>query len=195
MYSGGTGLYSGGTGLYAGNMRGMGMCNSGCGCEDDECCRECIGGGLFDSIANLAKKGVGAVKKEASQVMKYAPIVEKEVMRAVKDPKTLKDIERFGIYQVIPTLSAGLGGLAAGTAAASTAAIDAGITAPMIPFASAAGGQAGGYAGNKLANWIGKETGIKKGKGMPKKGRFVKGSQEARDFMKSLRDRKGIKLN
>ena len=222
LYSGGGnsgyGLYSGGGnsgyGLYSGgDNSGRGM---GCGCEccEDECCRECVGGNLFDSISKLAKKGFRAVKKEAGAVEKEASKVIKavkdpktlkeieklgikeasKVIKQLKDPKTIREIEKFGIYQVIPTLSAGLGGLAAGTAAAGTAAADAGITAPMIPFAGAAGSQAGSYAGNKLADFIGKQTGIKKGKGLPRKGRFEKGSQEARDFMKSLREKKGMKL-
>ena len=64
----------------------------------------------------------------------------------------------------------------------------------MIPFASAAGGTAGRYAGEKFADFIGKETGVKRGKGLPRKGRFEKGSQEAKDFMKAIREKKGIKL-
>ena len=227
----GGGLYSGntGSGIYAGNR------GSGCGCGHDDCCRECIGSGLFDKVKGGISKGVNTVskavnktgavkavskvvkktgidkavksaytpmsKKLITEVDKFAETPEgqavishaKVVLDKIEDPKTRLAAERMALYTVLPIAFGGLGGLIAGSAATALAAEDMGFTAPMIPFAAAAGGRAGGYAGDKTADAIGKKTGVSRGEGVavPRKGRFEKGSQAAKDFMASIRGKKG----
>lgn len=58
------------------------------------------------------------------------------------------------------------------------------------PVAGMAGSFAGKQAGNMLANKIGKMTGL----GVKRKGRFVKGSAEAREHMARIRKMKGGEL-
>ena len=215
LYSGNMG----GSGIYAGN-RGMGMCGCGCGMDDccEECVgsglfhkiKSGINKGV-NTVSQVAKKtgadkaimsGYTPMSKQLiTQVDKFANTPEgkdtlshsKSVLDKIEDPKTRLAAERMALYTALPIVFGGLGGLGAGAAATALAAEDLGFTAPMIPFAAAAGGRAGGYAGDKTADAIGKKVGVSRseGTGMARKGRFEKGSQAAKDFMASIRAKKG----
>jgi hypothetical protein len=215
LYSGNMG----GSGIYAGN-RGMGMCGCGCGMDDccEECIgsglfhkiKSGINKGV-NTVSRVAKKtgadkaimsGYTPMSKQLiTQVDKFADTPEgkdtlsrsKSVLDKIEDPKTRLAAERMALYTALPIVFGGLGGLGAGAAATALAAEDLGFTAPMIPFAAAAGGRAGGYAGDKTADAIGKKVGVSRseGTGMARKGRFEKGSQAAKDFMASIRAKKG----
>jgi len=148
---------------------------------------------IMSGYVPMSKKIVTAVDKFAKTPEGQAVISHsKAVLDKIVDPKTRLAAERMALYTVLPIVFGGLGGAIAGGAATALAAEDMGFTAPMIPFAAAAGGRAGGYAGDKTADAIGKKAGVSRGEGVaaPRKGRFEKGSQEARDYMKSLRDKK-----
>jgi hypothetical protein len=84
------------------------------------------------------------------------------------------------------TFTPALGRQIASTAIHQGIPIVAGLAGDMV--AGPLGGVAAGYAGTAAANAIGKSTGY--GIKPKRQGRFPKGSQEAKDFMKELRERK-----
>lgn len=136
----------------------------------DKCCEE-----------NMEGSGLGADIKEVSgKVKKGTKRVSKKVGKYVTTPEGLaSDVVNYGI----PSATAALLGTPAG--------IVGGPVAGMA--ASALGSKLGSMAADKISS----ETEItnREGEGLAKKrkSRFPKGSQEAKDHMKMLREKKGKK--
>ena len=166
-------------------MRGSGMCCSMCGCEmhSDQ---EMTGGKIKISKAlkklgrdikkGIEKEVVNPIKKDVQRefIDPAKKVVEGDIGGYVTSKKggLASDLVKFGIPAVV-------GGLSGMTATALTGNPVAGMAASAV--------------GSKLGSLAAKEVAKATGTGMPKrKGRFEKGSPEARDHMAKIR---GMKKN
>jgi hypothetical protein len=130
------------------------------------------GTGLKKNVGKAIKK---AVKKAVKPAEKLAVSGSDKVVDYVTSKKggLASDLVTYGI----PAVTSGLAGLAA------TAATGGNPVAGMA--ASAVGAKAGAMAA--------KEVSKAAGTGVPRKGRFVKGSEEAREYMRKMREKRGKK--
>ncbi len=141
--------------------------------DDDSSDDEMRGGGYLskaaEKVENVTRKGASKVKKAGKATGKYVTNVN----------GLTSDIVNYGLPAVG---SATLGALAGATG---------------NPLLGVAGSALGAKLGTVLADKIADETVIQSrtGEGMkPKrKGRFEKGSQEAKDHMRMIREKKGKK--
>ena len=207
----GLGLYAGGNGLYAsGKGCGRGCCNGMCGSGmlphttiiHHYGRNSMKGGDIFSDIGNAFdpnKNGVAqAFTPQAIEqafqpitstfqpvvqaVKNIVPDVEKIVKQRIVNParkiatkKVGKKVASALIHQGIPAVSGVLGSMVGNTLAPET-----------MGVAGLLGSQVGTQLGKMGAEELGKATGY----GVGRKGRFVKGSKEAKDYMASLRAKK-----
>lgn len=130
--------------------------------SDDE--GDIEGGSILKDIKTETGKVKRGVKKASKKVGKY-------VTSTQSDNGLASDLITYGI----PATTAALLGTPAGLLGGPVAGV----------AASAVGSKLGSLASEKIK----KET-LKEGNGMKRTARFAKGSQEAKDHMKMLRDRK-----
>ena len=140
-------------------------------CKMCKCKMEEMEGGKL----NVGKAIKKAVRKAVKPAEKLAVSGSDKVVDYVTSKKggLASDLVTYGI----PAVTSGLAGLAA------TAATGGNPVAGMA--ASAVGAKAGAMAA--------KEVSKAAGTGMPRKGRFVKGSEEAKAYMKAMREKRGKK--
>jgi hypothetical protein len=140
-------------------------------CKMCKCKMEDMSGGKL----NVGKAIKKAVRKAVKPAEKLAVSGSDKVVDYVTSKKggLASDLVTYGI----PAVTSGLAGLAA------TAATGGNPVAGMA--ASAVGAKAGAMAA--------KEVSKAAGTGMPRKGRFVKGSEEAKAYMKAMREKRGKK--
>ncbi len=131
-----------------------------CRKEVDKCCEEMEGEG----VGKVIEKTTKGIKRVGKKTGKYITNTD----------GLLSDVVNFGIP-------------------ATTAAL---LSAPATAFGGPAAGIAASALGSKLgvmaSDKIADETMIQSrtGEGMKRKPRFAKGSQEAKDYMKSLREKR-----
>ena len=140
-------------------------------CKMCKCKMEDMSGGKL----NVGKAIKKAVRKAVKPAEKLAVSGSDKVVDYVTSKKggLASDLVTYGI----PAVTSGLAGLAA------TAATGGNPVAGMA--ASAVGAKAGAMAA--------KEVSKAAGTGVPRKGRFVKGSEEAKAYMKAMREKRGKK--
>jgi len=140
-------------------------------CKMCKCKMEDMSGGKL----NVGKAIKKAVRKAVKPAEKLAVSGSDKVVDYVTSKKggLASDLVTYGI----PAVTSGLAGLAA------TAATGGNPVAGMA--ASAVGAKAGAMAA--------KEVSKAAGTGIPRKGRFVKGSEEAREYMRKMREKRGKK--
>jgi len=148
------------------------VCKHHIDCMDDDSDDEMRGGGYLskaaEKVENITRKGASKVKKAGKATGKYVTNTDGLASDAVA-------------YGIPAASSAALGALAA----------------PFGPAAQIAASAIGSKLGVMASDKIAAETVLqdRTGKGLkPKrKGRFEKGSQESKDYMASLRAKKGKK--
>jgi hypothetical protein len=162
-------------------MRGSGMCCSMCGCEMDH---EMTGGKIKVSKA-LKKLGRDIKKGIEKEVINP---IKKDVQREFIDPAKQVVVGDIGGY-----VTSKKGGLASDLVKFGIPAVTgglAGMTATALTGNPVAG-MAASALGSKLGSLASKEVAKATGTGMPKrKGRFEKGSPEARAHMEMIRKMK-----
>jgi len=158
------------------HVYGGGICAKCCNLlEEDEPCTH-MEGGKIDIAGAFKKLGRTINKTIVKPAEKAVAPIEKQVANYITAKKggLATDIEKYGIPAVA---SATLGGLAT-------------LATGGNPVAGVAGSALGSKLGSMGATELEKATGTGI---MKRKGRFEKGSQEAKDYMKAMREKRGKK--
>jgi hypothetical protein len=137
------------------------------------------GEGFFDDIGDafshtFSKEGGRTIREGLQGTFDPRQNSVGDFFKNIFTPDLGRLIARPLIHEGIPAVAGFLGSTIGG------------IGGPLAGFAA---GQAAKYGGKELADYVGKQTGLGLGAGV-KKGRYAKGSQEAKDYMASLRAKK-----